>query len=126
MRIYIYDCGERYADRWEVVVRTEDAAHVWRMSDNATSGSGICYYAGRDKGNFSPTAPMAHKVPIGVVRQVANLVRGWGTSIDDYLTLAAIHAELDGREWSSDTLETIARLVQATGRDVRDAGEVDA
>ncbi len=39
---------------------------------------------------------------------------------DDHDAMEAITALLDGVEWNADTLERIAEIVRATGREVRD------
>ncbi len=40
---------------------------------------------------------------------------------NDAAILDLIAQEMDGREWSPDTLDEIAELVRATGRQVRDS-----
>ena len=40
--------------------------------------------------------------------------------VDDYTALEAIHSLLDGMEWSGDTLDQVAQVLQKTGRPVRD------
>ena len=42
----------------------------------------------------------------------------------DTVAMDKIHMLLDGVEWSPDTLDEIARLVEATGRLIRDPEEV--
>jgi hypothetical protein len=44
--------------------------------------------------------------------------------MDDTEAMNAIHALMDGTEWSADTLEEIADVVLATGRTITDPNEV--
>ena len=48
-----------------------------------------------------------------------------GRPLDESSALDSIHAVLDGREWSSEDLETVARIVEATGREVNPPREDD-
>jgi hypothetical protein len=43
-----------------------------------------------------------------------------GTTWSDSFTLAYIHRQLDGKEWSPDTLDDIAQAVTRSGREVRE------
>lgn len=42
----------------------------------------------------------------------------------DSQAMEAIHALLDGVEWTQDTIENVAGFVQATGREIRPPQEV--
>ncbi|MGN6258316.1 MAG: hypothetical protein ACTHN3_11295 [Solirubrobacterales bacterium] len=42
----------------------------------------------------------------------------------DAEALNQIQGALDGREWNGDTMETVASIVRATGRPVRDVADV--
>lgn len=44
--------------------------------------------------------------------------------MNDSQTLWAIRDLMDGQEWTPDTLNQIADLVRATGRDIRDTEEI--
>lgn len=45
--------------------------------------------------------------------------------IDTTTAINAIQGLMDGQEWDAETLDAIAGLVRATGREIRDSGEFE-
>lgn len=60
-----------------------------------------------------------------VCREAADMLDGNGAArtLPDSEALRLIHAALDAREWNSDTLESIAAVLNESGRIVRDVTE---
>jgi hypothetical protein len=56
-------------------------------------------------------------------KQPSKRVRGY--SMDDHDAMLAIQQELDGGEWTADTLERVAEILQQAGYRIRDLDDHD-
>lgn len=77
MSVEVFDFGESYADRYQVIFRHEKHAELWNMSADAHMPNGVCYFAGRDRRDFRPErAAVVDSVPLGVLRAAVRVAQG--------------------------------------------------